>query len=97
LPVGWRPYRCIGPLSSSLRLVSRISVPALCVAGDTTTMWEPVRWLSHVCEVITDPSVDALRPTMIDVQAATGSTTVAMTITKQSNHEKTRRRRMGFS
>ena len=28
-----------------------------------------LRWLSQVCEVITDPSVDAFRPTMIDVQA----------------------------
>ena len=25
-------------------------------------------WLSHVCEVITDPSAEAVRPTMIDVQ-----------------------------
>lgn len=32
-------------------------------------MSDPVRWLSQVCEVITDPSADASFPTMIEVQA----------------------------
>jgi hypothetical protein len=31
--------------------------------------WDPVRWLSHVWDVITEPSVDAFRPTMMEVQA----------------------------
>jgi len=33
-------------------------------------MSDPVRWLSQVCEVITDPSADAFLPTMIEVQAS---------------------------
>jgi len=31
-------------------------------------MAELVRWLSHVCDVITEPSVEAALPTMIEVQ-----------------------------
>jgi hypothetical protein len=33
------------------------------------TIAELSRWLSQVCEVITDPSAEALHPTMIEVQA----------------------------
>jgi len=32
-------------------------------------MSEPVWWLSQVCDVITEPSLEALAPTMMDVQA----------------------------
>jgi hypothetical protein len=39
-------------------------------------------WLSQVCEVITEPSTEALRPTMIDVQgrasAAKNTATIAV-------------------
>ena len=42
--------------------------PGLCFAAGTIVRSVPFSWLSQVCEVITDPSTDALQPTMIDVQ-----------------------------
>jgi hypothetical protein len=55
------------PVSSSQRLLKTTWLSGACRPRGTSTIADPVRWLSQVCEVITDPSVDARRPTMIDV------------------------------
>ena len=36
-------------------------------------MSEPVRWLSQVCDVMTDPSAEASLPTVMQVQASSGA------------------------
>ena len=47
---------------------------------------EPVRWLSQVCDVITEPSVEAARPTMIEVQLwATGGMAVPSNMARISD------------
>ena len=64
-------------MSSSLRLDSWTTAFLPCFMRGTTTMFDAVRWLSQVCEVITEPSDEAPRPTRIEVQAAASPTAAA--------------------
>ena len=44
--------------------------PSLCFFEGTMSSHDRVRWLSHVCDVITDPSADAALPTVITVHSS---------------------------
>jgi hypothetical protein len=49
--------------------VSRID-PFLCFIAGTMSNSERVRWLSQVCEVMTDPSAEAFLPTVMTVHSS---------------------------
>src|SRR4030042_696219 len=87
----------MGPLKSSRRLVSSRWEPGLCVVGGMTRISDPFCWLSHVCEVITDPSTEAFLPTMIEVHAGAARPRGARNKPSDRKAKAIGRLRMGFS
>jgi hypothetical protein len=59
--------------SSLTRLYIVCIDPFLCFAAGMMLNHDRVRWLSQVCDVMTDPSADAFLPTVMTVHSSTRS------------------------
>jgi hypothetical protein len=74
--------------SALIRFVSVTLPPLSCFLDGTISSHDLVRWLSHVCDVITEPSADAADPTVTTVHLSgrlSPDSTSALTAAGASN------------